>query len=159
MAKGELMVRISGTPARQRVLPGADDDHDISDDIAALDIEMSTSTPIRDNHSFGEKEEKDEGKGSTVEVDSRHEMVDPVIECRDKSSSAWLHFPHVELMFLFFAFEGFVAAQVYGIHQSECLPVQIIAAVVLVSFVLAYDWRLVSTSILSSSTWRFNYFL
>eukprot|EP00903_Cladosiphon_okamuranus_P017681 g16281.t1 len=38
--------------------------------------------------------------------------VKKVVECREKSQSAWLHFPHVELVFLLFAFEGAVAAQV-----------------------------------------------
>lgn len=31
---------------------------------------------------------------------------------RQRSSSMWLHFPHVELLFLLFAYEGAVAAQV-----------------------------------------------
>lgn len=82
----------------------------------------------------------------------RHDMVDPITDCRDMSSSAWLHFPHVELLFLLFAFEGFIAAQVYGAHESECLPAQIVTAVVLVRMVFAYDWRLELTSNLTSNT-------
>ncbi|CAM9904645.1 unnamed protein product [Ascophyllum nodosum] len=49
-------------------------------------------------------------------------------------TSAWLHFPSVELVFLFFAFEGFIAAQVSGVRQTGCLAGSITSAVVLVLF-------------------------
>lgn len=44
----------------------------------------------------------------------------PILTCRRKSRSIWLHFPHLELLFLFWAFEGAVAAQVSAIRTAEC---------------------------------------
>lgn len=44
----------------------------------------------------------------------------PILTCRRRSRSIWLHFPHLELLFLFWAFEGAVAAQVSAIRIAEC---------------------------------------
>ncbi|CAM9896736.1 unnamed protein product, partial [Laminaria digitata] len=44
----------------------------------------------------------------------------PILTCRRRSRSIWLHFPHLELLFLFWAFEGAVAAQVSAIRTAEC---------------------------------------
>lgn len=44
----------------------------------------------------------------------------PIVACRRRSRSIWLHFPHLELLFLFWAFEGAVAAQVSAIRTAEC---------------------------------------
>lgn len=56
-----------------------------------------------------------------------------VSECRDRSQAAWLHFPHIELLFLFFAFEGAVASEVAALRDSRCPWVIIAAATALVS--------------------------
>lgn len=42
----------------------------------------------------------------------------PIDECRSQSGSAWLHFPHIELLFLLFAFEGAVASEASAIRQG-----------------------------------------
>lgn len=57
----------------------------------------------------------------------------PIEQCRNRSRSAWLHFPHVELLFLFFAFEGAVASQVSAIRHGGCRLIIIVASVALVS--------------------------
>lgn len=41
-------------------------------------------------------------------------------ECKDRSRPAWLYFPHVELLFLLFAFEGAVASQVAALRDGGC---------------------------------------
>lgn len=64
--------------------------------------------------------------------DSRR--ISPIELCRNKSGSAWLHFPHVELVFLFFAFEGAVGSQVAAIRDTACLEVYITAIAAFVSF-------------------------
>lgn len=56
-----------------------------------------------------------------------------VLECRGRSQAAWLHFPHIELLFLFFAFDGAVAAQVSALWSSKCPWVLSLAASALVS--------------------------
>ncbi len=56
-----------------------------------------------------------------------------IAECREKSQSAWLHFPHVELVFLLFAFEGAVAAQVAALRENFSPVVFILAMSSLVS--------------------------
>lgn len=59
--------------------------------------------------------------------------MNKVAECREKSQSAWLHFPHVELVFLFFAFEGAVASQVSAIRENDSPAVFSLAMASLVS--------------------------
>ena len=55
---------------------------------------------------------------TTVATDQE---VSPLTVCRDKSHSIWLHYPHVELLVLFFAFEGAVSSQVSVIKvASNC---------------------------------------
>lgn len=44
----------------------------------------------------------------------------PILACRRRSRSMWLHFPHLELLFLFWAFEGAVAAQVSALKDAAC---------------------------------------
>lgn len=56
-----------------------------------------------------------------------------IAECRERSQSAWLHFPHVELVFLLFAFEGAVASQVSAIRENDSPVVFTLAVVFLVS--------------------------
>lgn len=76
----------------------------------------------------------DEEEGASGVVATRHPgRVNPIEHCRSKSGSAWLHFPHVELMFLFFAFEGAVASQVAVIHEWACPEVVVTAIAALVS--------------------------
>ncbi|CAM9886855.1 unnamed protein product [Ectocarpus sp. 12 AP-2014] len=63
----------------------------------------------------------DEEEGGRGLVPMRSEnRLSPVATCREHSTSAWLHFPHVELVFLFFAFEGAVASFASAIRNSEC---------------------------------------
>lgn len=63
-----------------------------------------------------------------------HDIQNDLIECRDKSSSVWLHFPHLELVFLLFAFQGVVASQAQVIHHTGrgCAPVTYTAITLLV---------------------------
>lgn len=58
--------------------------------------------------------------------------MNKIAECREKSQSAWLHFPHVELVFLLFAFEGAVAAEVAAVRGSSSPIVVILAIIYLV---------------------------
>ncbi|CAN0007882.1 unnamed protein product [Ectocarpus fasciculatus] len=71
------------------------------------------------------------GFGALTRADSR---LSPVAECREHSRSAWLHFPHVELVFLFFAYEGAVASQVSALREAGCPPVMIAAGLALVFY-------------------------
>ncbi|CAM9250711.1 unnamed protein product [Hapterophycus canaliculatus] len=71
----------------------------------------------------------DDGRGQIDDADeeerapavSRRDKrlnMNKIAECREKSQSAWLHFPHIELVFLLFAFEGAVVAQVSAIREN-----------------------------------------
>ncbi|CBN79737.1 hypothetical protein Esi_0430_0011 [Ectocarpus siliculosus] len=76
-------------------------------------------------------EEGGGGLGTLTRAESR---LSPVAECREHSRSAWLHFPHVELVFLFFAYEGAVASQVSALREAGCPPVMIAAGLALVFY-------------------------
>ena len=47
-----------------------------------------------------------------------HADLEPVAKCRDRSKSIWIHFPHIELVFLLFAVQGSLAAQVEVLHNG-----------------------------------------
>lgn len=78
-------------------------------------------------------EEEDDKRGPTHE--GSHDL-NLISECRDHSASSWLHFPHIELVFLFFAFEGAVAAEVSALRGSTCPWVIFMAVTALVSRLL-----------------------
>lgn len=59
---------------------------------------------------------KNTGNGSG----SYSEQDNPILVCRRRSRSIWLHFPHLELLYLFWAFEGAVAAQVSAVRNADC---------------------------------------
>ncbi|CAM9329857.1 unnamed protein product [Ectocarpus sp. 8 AP-2014] len=47
-----------------------------------------------------------------------HADLEPVEKCRERSKSIWIHFPHIELVFLLFAVQGSLAAQVEVLHNG-----------------------------------------
>ena len=149
MTDSEIRARLSGDSIRHQVLPMGNDDPDTGYDVTASSPEPPTSlsTPrattnlwpgdsaFEEDTSRG-KINGDQEEGLSNELWQQQDVPDPIVECRDRSTSLWLHFPHVELGFLIFAFEGFIAAQVYGVRQTGCLPVSITAAIVLVSLLV-----------------------
>ncbi|CAN0101373.1 unnamed protein product, partial [Scytosiphon promiscuus] len=87
----------------------------------------------------------DDGRGQAHDADEeerapavsrrdRRLNMKKIAECREKSQSAWLHFPHVELVFLIFAFEGAVVAQVSAIRENDSLVVLCLAIASLLLF-------------------------
>ena len=142
----EIRARLSGNTIRHQVLPMVNDDPDTGCGVTALSPEPPTSlsTPrattnlwpgdsaIEEDTSSG-KINGDQEEGLSDEFWQQQDVPDPIVECRYRSTSLWLHFSHVELGFLIFAFEGFIAAQVYGVRQTGCLTVSIVSAIVLVS--------------------------
>ena len=78
-------------------------------------------------------EDEEGGKPRSSRRRSSALNMNKVAECREKSQSAWLHFPHVELVFLFFAFEGAVASQVSAIRENASPAVFSLAMASLVS--------------------------
>lgn len=61
-----------------------------------------------------------DGQGQGDAADASDDDSHPILACRRRSRSMWLHFPHLELLFLFWAFEGAVAAQVSALKDAEC---------------------------------------
>ena len=78
--------------------------------------------------------DEERGNSSSLIMMLGHQHPNPIEHCREKSRSAWLHFPHVELVFLFFAFEGAVASQVAVIREAACPEILIAALCALVRF-------------------------
>ena len=62
----------------------------------------------------------EEGGGRGLVPARGESRLNPVAVCREHSASVWLHFPHVELLVLFFAFEGAVASFASAMRHSEC---------------------------------------
>ncbi|CAM9430646.1 unnamed protein product [Ectocarpus sp. 12 AP-2014] len=60
--------------------------------------------------------------------------IGQVSECRELSQSAWLHYPHLELVFLFFAFEGAVTSQVSALRSTSSSTVFYAAVATLVLY-------------------------
>eukprot|EP00903_Cladosiphon_okamuranus_P014942 g13833.t1 len=57
-----------------------------------------------------------------------------ISQCREISQSPWLHFPHLELVFLIFAFEGAVTSQVSALKDTNSSKVFYMAAATLVLY-------------------------
>eukprot|EP00903_Cladosiphon_okamuranus_P012907 g12051.t1 len=66
---------------------------------------------------WGASNDEEEGESGVKRHKTRLNM-EKIAECRERSQSAWLHFPHVELVFLLFAFEGAVASQVSALREN-----------------------------------------
>ena len=59
--------------------------------------------------------------------------AEQIAKCRDKSQSIWIYFPHVELVFLLYAVQGSLTAQVAVLREGNSGTVFYAAAVALVS--------------------------
>lgn len=88
-----------------------------------------------------EEHSSDQENGYVAMKRPPQRRVDPITECRDMSGSVWLYFPHVELLFLLFAFKGVVAAQVVAVRNAQHSPLRIVATLVLVSFISLEAFR------------------
>lgn len=45
--------------------------------------------------------------------------LEPVAECRKRSQSIWIYFPHVELVYLMYAIQGSLSAQIEVLRHGE----------------------------------------
>lgn len=82
-------------------------------------------------------EEDEEPAGEVLECD----RVSLITRCREHSPSLWLHYPHVELLVLFFSFLGAVALQVSAIRANECPEIVITATAAPVSLSRHGRWN------------------
>ncbi|CAM9590962.1 unnamed protein product, partial [Ectocarpus sp. 13 AM-2016] len=62
--------------------------------------------------------------------------IGQVSECRELSQSPWLHYPHLELIFLFFAFEGAVTSQMAALRSANSSIILYAAVATLVLYPL-----------------------
>lgn len=76
------------------------------------------------------------------DIDGMFSSRGPLAKCREISRSVWLYFPHIELAFLFFAFDGTVAAQVSALDNSDCPSVFIPSILALVSYIASLFLRI-----------------
>lgn len=58
--------------------------------------------------------------------------LEPVAKCREHSKSIWIHFPHVELVFLLYAAQGSFATQLEILRHGDGVMF-VVAAIALVS--------------------------
>lgn len=113
-----------GLPSRRRIA------HDPNADPSQRSFAVSASSGDGGGQAGGADEEG--GLPVATRRGTRLNMK-KIAECRERSQSAWLHFPHVELVFLLFAFEGAVAAQVVAVRESASPLVVVLALSTLVS--------------------------
>ena len=64
-------------------------------------------------------------------VNVQHDL-EPVAKCRERSKSIWIHFPHVELVFLLYGVQGSLAAQLAVLRHGDGV-VFYVGAIALVS--------------------------
>ena len=65
--------------------------------------------------------------------------LEPVAKCRERSKSVWIHFPHVELVFLLYAVQGSLAAQLAVLRHGDGV-IFYVAAIALVRVNHCGDW-------------------
>ena len=97
-----------------------------------------SSSALRRRSGYKLQLHNDEEKASQDGIHSESRLS-VVSDYRDVSTSAWLHFPHVELVFLLFAFEGAIAAGASALRESRCLMIIAAASVALVSRLQLYE--------------------
>lgn len=102
---GELQARLRGCKRTRQTTPGLASQ--VPDDLSLVDVELDSS-------------DEEEGAGNGLVPMRSSSPLSPVATCREHSTSAWLHFPHIELVVLFFAFEGAVASFASAMRHSEC---------------------------------------
>lgn len=79
----------------------------------------------------GDEEDGRVGGGLEASL-STDDGLDPVATCRKHSASVWVYFPHVQLVFLFFAFGGAVASQAAALRSARCPEIAVSAGLALV---------------------------
>eukprot|EP00903_Cladosiphon_okamuranus_P006435 g6296.t1 len=115
---GELHAWYRGGKVLHRTTPGLDG----ASPFASQDSQVSpTLTP--DDEFEANSNDEEEGRGQGLVPVRGESWLNPVAECREQSTSVWLHFPHVELIVLFFAFEGAVASFASAMRHSECVEI------------------------------------
>lgn len=92
----------------------------------------SSTSPVVIGRGSDDGDEADGEEGLVMVGKDDENWLSPVAECREVSASVLLHFPHIELLFLFFAFQGSVAAQIGAIRHATCPQIIGTAVVILV---------------------------
>lgn len=118
---GELQARYSGGMClRQQATPELDDG---PGPLASQASQASTQLSSVDEDDQPDVSDEEEDSGREIAPVRGERRLGPVAACREHSTSVWLHFPHVELLVLFFAFEGAVASFASAMRHSECAEV------------------------------------
>lgn len=89
---------------------------------------------LDDLHGEDDAEDEDRDGNGHQSVALSQSRILLVERCRRHSGSTWLYFPHMELLFLLFAFEGAVAAQASAIRTADCEEIVVAASIALVSY-------------------------
>ena len=111
---GELQARFRGGRVLRRTTPELDGPSPFASQGSQTSPRLS---PVEE---VPESSDEEEGRGRGLVPMESERQLSPVATCREKSTSVWLHFPHVELVVLFFAFEGAVASFASAMRHSEC---------------------------------------
>lgn len=130
---GELQARFKRGKLLRRTTPALTGPSPVASQGSQVSGEISSG--YGELHNSDEEERGGRGPG-LVPMDSSGGQLSPVATCREHSTSAWLHFPHVELVVLFFAFEGAVASFAAAMRHSECPEIFYTALVALVSAII-----------------------
>lgn len=119
--QGIPLTQLSGRPSGRQILQ----------DAQPSQRSLSWAGSIGDDESQATDAAEEGGEPGARRRSTRLNMK-KIAECREKSQSAWLHFPHVELVFLLFAFEGAVASQVSALRENDSSGVFFLAMASLV---------------------------
>lgn len=92
----------------------------------------SSTSPVVLGRGSDDGMETGDDEGLMVVGRDDDNWLSPIAECREVSASVLLHFPHIELLFLVFAFEGAMTAQIGAIRHATCPQVFCTAVIVLV---------------------------
>ena len=122
---GELQARYRGGKSLRRTTPSLDGPSPFAS-------QVSSRLPPFDELEDDSNDEE-EGRGQGLVPMRGESRMSPVATCREQSTSVWLHFPHVELVILFFAFEGAVASFASAMRHSECPEIFYTALTAMVS--------------------------
>lgn len=121
---GELQARRRGEKVLRRTTP----------DLVQASPRLAPVDEFEDGADNDDDSNQEEGRGrGLVPMRGGESRLSPVAACREQSTSVWLHFPHVELVVLFFAFEGAVASFASAMRHSGCPEIFYTALAAMVS--------------------------
>ncbi|CAB1096724.1 unnamed protein product [Ectocarpus sp. CCAP 1310/34] len=132
LSLSEIPIALSGTWSQQPTMDDGSSAGSQSSGIMQSPQRMERQAVSPYDGGDSKSDEEEGGPRNTRPGNS----IGQVSDCRELSQSPWLHYPHLELIFLFFAFEGAVTSQMAALRSANSSTILYAAVATLVLYPL-----------------------